>query len=64
VILVLERVALGQVGLSPRTDVFPCRYHAIILHAHLYKAEFNKKKDLFTSKLDLNFKEKLVKCYI
>jgi hypothetical protein len=28
------------------------------------KAEFNKKKNLFTSKLDLNFRKKLVKCYI
>jgi hypothetical protein len=35
-----------------------------MLHAHLYKAAFNNKKALFTSKLDLNFKEKLVKCYI
>ena len=64
VILVLERVALGQVGLSPRADDFPCRYRPIILHAHLYKAAFSKKKALFTSKLNLNFKGKLVKCYI
>jgi hypothetical protein len=28
------------------------------------KAAFNKKKHLFTSKLDLQFKDKLVKCYI
>jgi hypothetical protein len=28
------------------------------------KAAFNKKKDLFTSKLDLNLRKKLVKCYI
>ena len=28
------------------------------------KATFNKKKTLFTSKLDLNFRKKLVKCYI
>ena len=28
------------------------------------KAEFNKKKTLFTSKLDLNWRKKLVKCYI
>ena len=28
------------------------------------KAAFNKKKKLFTSKLDLNFRKKLVKCYI
>jgi hypothetical protein len=28
------------------------------------KAEFNKKKNLFTSKFDLNLRKKLVKCYI
>jgi hypothetical protein len=28
------------------------------------KAAFNKKKTLFTSKLDLNLRTKLVKCYI
>jgi hypothetical protein len=27
-------------------------------------AEFKKKKNLFTSKLDLNLRKKLVKCYI
>jgi hypothetical protein len=30
----------------------------------LAKAAFNKKKTLFTSKLDLNLRMKLVKCYI
>jgi hypothetical protein len=28
------------------------------------KAEFNNKKKLFTSKLDLNLRKKLVKCYV
>ena len=28
------------------------------------KAAFNKKKTLFNSKLDLNLREKLIKCYI
>jgi hypothetical protein len=28
------------------------------------KAEFNKKKNIFTSKLHLNLRKKLVKCYI
>jgi hypothetical protein len=28
------------------------------------KAEFNKKKNLLTNKLDLNLRKKLVKCYI
>ena len=27
-------------------------------------AAFNKKKNLFTSKLDLNLRKKLVKCYV
>ena len=30
----------------------------------LAKATFNKKKNLFTSKLDLNLRKKLVKCYV
>jgi hypothetical protein len=62
VILVLERVTLGV--LSPRTYIFPCRYHPIILRAYLHTAALSKKKALFTSKLDLHFKEKLVNCYI
>jgi len=28
------------------------------------KAAFSKKKTLFTSKLELNFRKKLIKCYI
>src|SRR5215510_6926881 len=28
------------------------------------KAAFNKKKNVFTSKLDLNVRKKLVKCYV
>jgi hypothetical protein len=28
------------------------------------KAAFNNEKNLFTSKLDLNLRKKLVKCYI
>ena len=28
------------------------------------KAAFNKKKNLFTSKLELNLRKKLVKCYV
>jgi len=30
----------------------------------MVKAAFRKRKDLFTSKLDLNLRKKLVKCYI
>ena len=32
-------------------------------HGH-GKAAFNKKKNLFTSKLNLNLRKKLVKCYV
>jgi hypothetical protein len=32
--------------------------------AAMAKAAFNKKKSLFTRKLDLNLRKKLVKCYI
>ena len=28
------------------------------------KAAFNKKKNIFTSKLDLNLRKKVVKCYV
>ena len=28
------------------------------------KAAFNKKKNLFTSKLDLNLRKRLVRCYV
>ena len=30
----------------------------------MVRAAFNKKKNLFTSKLDLNMRKKLVKCYV
>ena len=30
----------------------------------MVKAAFNNKKNLFTSKLDLNLRKKLVKCYV
>jgi hypothetical protein len=36
----------------------------IKLRIAMEKAAFNKKKTLFTSKLDLNLRKKLVKCYI
>ena len=38
-----------------------CEIKSRILMA---KAAFNKKKNLFTSTLDLNLRKKLVKCYI
>ena len=36
----------------------------IVLMLDMAKAAFNKKKNVFTSKLDLNLRKKLVKCYI
>jgi hypothetical protein len=38
--------------------------HEIKSRIAMAKAAFNKKKVLFTSKLDLNLRKKLVKCYI
>jgi hypothetical protein len=38
--------------------------HEIKSRIAMAKAAFNKKKTLFTSKLDLNLRKKLVKCYI
>ena len=34
------------------------------IYIYITKAAFNKKKNLFTSKLDLNLRKKLVKCYV
>jgi len=38
--------------------------HEIKSRTAVAKAAFSKKKTLFTSKLDLNLRKKLVKCYI
>jgi hypothetical protein len=38
--------------------------HEIKFRIAMAKAAFNKKKTLFTSTLDLNLRNKLVKCYI
>jgi hypothetical protein len=38
--------------------------HEIKSRIALAKAAFNKKKTLFSSKLDLNLRKKLGKCYI
>jgi len=42
---------------------------AIVIYIYIYriamaKAAFSKKKTIFTSKLDLNLRKKLIKCYI
>ena len=39
-------------------------YHIQNAEYQLSKVAFNKKKTLFTSKLDLNLRRKLLKCYI
>ena len=36
----------------------------IISRIAIAKDAFNKKKNLFTSKLDLNFRKRLVRCYV
>ena len=39
--------------------------HSLLSHfVAVAKAAFNKKKNLFTSKLDFNLRKKLVKCYV
>jgi hypothetical protein len=40
------------------------RTREIIFNIAMSKAAFNKKKALFTSKLDFNLRKKLIKCYI
>jgi hypothetical protein len=40
------------------------RIHEIKCGIAMAKAAFNKKRDLFTSTLDLELRKKLVKCYI
>jgi hypothetical protein len=44
--------------------MFVCTYALFILLEYGIPSEFNKKKNLFTSKLDLNLRKKLVKCCI
>ena len=39
-------------------------YLFICIHFYSAKAAFSKKKTLFTRKLDLNLRKKLIKCYI
>jgi hypothetical protein len=41
-----------------------CSALALVLNFTYMLRAFNKKKNLFTSKLDLNLRKKLVKCYI
>ena len=39
-------------------------FYVVYIRIAMAKAAFSKKKTLFTSKLDLNLRKKLVKCYI
>jgi len=45
------------------TNETRCKYE-IKSRIAMAKVAFNKKKTLFTSKLDSNLRKKLVKCYI
>jgi hypothetical protein len=45
------------------TDFGTCTWE-IKSRIAMARVAFNKKKNLFTSKLDLNLRKKLVKCYI
>jgi len=59
----LENVAyFNRLG-SKITDNARCT-HEIISRTAVEKASLGKKKTPFTSKLDLNFRKKLVVCYI
>jgi len=69
-------VAIFRV-ISLKTGIHLCLNHSTVLGNHIgrctceiksriavAKAAFSKKKTLFTSKLDLNLRKKLIKCYI
>jgi hypothetical protein len=49
--------------ICPKTGII-LRSYEIKSRIAMAKAAFNKKKNLFTSTLDLNLRKKLVKCYI
>jgi hypothetical protein len=50
---------LGSMIASDERSTLERQYRIVMA-----KAAFNKKKALFTSKLDLNLRRKLVQCYI
>jgi hypothetical protein len=53
----------SQAGRCPDRNLNPCT-REIKSRIAMAKTAFNKKKNLFTNKLDLNLRKKLVKCYI
>ena len=55
---------MKQVVTAVRTECQALFKDFIIFLASTAKAAFNKNKNLFTSKLDLNMRKKLVKCYV
>jgi hypothetical protein len=57
-----DQKQLENVG-SAITNDARCR-HEIKSRIAMVKTAFDRKNILFTSKLDLNLREKLVKCYI
>ena len=59
----LENVKCFKYWCSMLTDDGRCTCE-IKSRIAMAKAAFNKKKNLFTSKLDLNLTKKLVKCYV
>ena len=59
-----NRKKKGQVGKPNRRENNIKMGYEIKSRIAMAKAAFNKKKTLFTSKLDLNLMKKLVKCYI
>ena len=57
---IINRVIIFVQGIY-NLDLISCEIKPRIAMA---KAAFSKKKTLFTSKLDLNLRKKLIKCYI
>jgi hypothetical protein len=58
-----ENVEYFNYLVSMITNYAKCT-HEIKSRIDMAKAVFNRKMALFTSKLDINLKQKLVKCYI
>jgi hypothetical protein len=66
-ILGLDVYVLYALNVSGNSAKTPCNRHVqltLVILLNGAKAAFNKKNNIFTSKLDLNLRKKLVKCYI
>jgi hypothetical protein len=60
-----RRLSTGIALISLNLDANDARYtREIKSRIAMAKAAFSKKKNLFTSKLELNLRKKLLKCYI